>query len=146
MCSNHHHQWLRAIDEPKPPNSFKGVGHERFLFLQASDPKATAGNRAAPQAFMCQQQPLPITAAASPKSTRGCALYLLSSHPTQNPVTGLNHLAQSPVTTTHPGQILDARLQMNRGFSEFSWSHDEEDRTVIPEMMFLPGPDGFSNN
>ncbi|KAM2107111.1 hypothetical protein ACFX1Q_024126 [Malus domestica] len=147
MHSNRHHQWLRATDEPKPPNSFNGAGHEPFIFLQASDPKAAAGNRAAPQAFTCQQQPLPITAAAgSPKSTRGCALYLLSSHPTQNPVTGLNHLARSTVTTTHPGQILDPILQMNRGFSEFSCSHDEEDRTVIPEMMFLPGPDGFSNN
>ncbi|XP_068336925.1 squamosa promoter-binding-like protein 13A [Pyrus communis] len=129
MRSNYHHQWLYAADERSPPNSFNGGGDKQFLFLQANDPKAAAGNRAAPQAFVCQQQKFPTTiAAASPKSTKGCALYLLSSHPTQNPVSGLNHLAQPTVTTAHPR------------------SHNVEDRPVNPEMMFPMCPDGFWDN
>lgn len=129
MRSNYHHQWLYAADERSPPNSFNGGGDKQFLFLQANDPKAAAGNRAAPQAFLCQQQKFPTTiAAASPKSTKGCALYLLSSHPTQNPVSGLNHWAQPTVTTTHP------------------CSHNVEDRPVNPEMMFPMCPDGFWDN
>ncbi|KAH0984538.1 hypothetical protein GBA52_011715 [Prunus armeniaca] len=70
----------------------------------------------------------------------GCALYLLSSHPAQASVT------QSNVTTTHPGQLLDSRLQMNGSFAEFSCSHDAEDKAANPEMMFLMGPDGFLDN
>lgn len=135
--------------------SFNG-GDKPFLFLQTNnDPKAASGNRAAPQTFL-RQQPFQTTAASPAESRKGghimssdgmtrvidsgCALYLLSSHPAQASVT------QSNVTTTHPGQLLDSRLQMNGSFAEFSCSHDAEDKAANPEMMFLMGPDGFLDN
>lgn len=148
MIYNHHRR-LPITDGQSPPNSFAFIYNEEnklFSFLQENDPKG--GNQAAYEASV--YHPLP-NSIASPESGRaghnmlpaggitqsidlGCALYLLSSHPTQTSARGLSHLVQSSVS--HPIQSLDSGQQSN-GVAQYSCSHGIKDKSSTG-LVFVP--------
>nr|AUO16094.1 SBP-box transcription factor [Betula luminifera] len=151
MIYNHHRR-LPITDGDSPPNSFAFIYNDEnklFSFLQENGPKG--GNRVASEASA--YHPLANSIASSesgrgghnmlPPSASGgitqsidvgCALYLLSSHPSQTSARGLSHLVQSNVS--HPIQSLDSGQQSN-GAAQYSYSHGIKDKSSAG-LVFVP--------
>ncbi|KAG2710628.1 hypothetical protein I3760_04G037200 [Carya illinoinensis] len=64
----------------------------------------------------------------------GCALYLLSTHPTQTSAMDLNHLVRSSVS--HPSQSIDSAQQLDE-VSQCSCSHGIKDKSAAG-LVLLP--------
>lgn len=104
----------------RPPNSIYGGGDTQMLFMQENEPGMR--NKATPEAFPCD--PFENTINGTPAGkvscdvSGGCALYLLSSNPTQIPGVGLNHMVQySSNDQTHSLQFLNSPGMRFRGLS-----------------------------
>ncbi|XP_062151657.1 teosinte glume architecture 1-like [Alnus glutinosa] len=148
MIYNHHRR-LPITDGQSPPNSFAFIFNEEnklFSFVQENDPKG--GNQAASEASVYHPLPNSIASSESGRAGHnmlsasgitqsidlGCALYLLSSHPTQTSARGLSHLVESSVS--HPIQSLDS-VQQSNGVAQYSCSHGIKDKSSTG-LVFVP--------
>lgn len=138
------HQRSRA------PNSIYGGGDTQMPFVQENEPGKR--NKATPEAFLCD--PFENTLSGTPAGrvpcdvSGGCALYLLSSNPTQIPEVGLNHMVHySSNDQTHSLQFLNSPGMRFSGLStEYasSCSYDHvKDKPMDCQMTLRMSPEGL---
>lgn len=126
----------------RPPNSFNG-GDTQLFFLQENDPGK--GKQATTEALICD--PFENTINGTPGKVPydvpgGCALYLLSSNPSQIPGMGLNHLVQYSNDQTHSLQFLNSPGLRISGLST-EYSSPCSEKPMDCNMILRKGPDGF---